>query len=345
MTDSSRSEGAASGEAPLGEAAIIAGFLAPLAAGFPGAMGLTDDCAFLTPAPGEEIVLKTDAVAEGIHFRSTDDPADIGWKALAVAVSDLAAKGARPLVYLMALSFPQMPARDWLAGLSAGLSQAQTRFGLHLAGGDTDKRPGPVTVTITVLGAVPTGRRVVRAAARPGDTILVSGTLGDSALGLKLLQEPALASEWGLTTQEAAHLAGRYLRPEPRIGLRAAILDEARAAMDLSDGLAKDLGRLCLASGVAGIIDVDRLPLSSAARKAVVADPELLAAVFAGGDDYEILATVAPESADLFIAAAASAGIAVTVIGHIGDGSGVRFLATDGSELALSATGWDHFGG
>lgn len=344
MPSGRRDDPVPSGEAPMGEAGIIAGYMAPLAAGFPGALGLCDDCAFLGPPAGEEIVLKTDAVAEGIHFLTENDPADIGWKALAVNVSDLAAKGARPLVYLMALSFPQMPRPEWLARFTSGLAAAQARFGIHLAGGDTDKRPGPITITITVIGAVPAGRRVVRTAGQAGDKILVSGTLGDSSLGLALAMQPQLARTWALTQAEADHLSERYLRPEPRLGLRRALLDHARAAMDLSDGLAKDLGRLCLASGVAGDINVDCLPLSSAARKAVGSNPELIASVIASGDDYEVLATVAPADVPAYIAASKLCNITTTEIGCLTPGIGVRFLTADGSALKLAATGWDHFG-
>lgn len=344
MADESRGEGRHEGEAPLGEAAIIAGYMAPLAAGFPGALGLKDDCAFLTPPPGETIVLKTDAVAEGIHFLPTDDPFDIGWKALAVNVSDLAAKGARPLVYLMALSFPQMPGREWLAKFSAGLASAQDNFGIHLAGGDTDKRPGPITVTISVLGSVPAGRIVQRAGARNGDALLVSGTLGDAALGLRIAQDQALISRLSLTMEEAAHLIDRYRHPAPRLGLRAALLEHAHASMDLSDGLAKDLGRMCDASGLGAEVEIARLPLSGPARKALTADPSLLTSIIAGGDDYEVLATAAPDQVEAFVEAAGAGGVAVTQIGRLQAGRGARFLAADGNMLDLARTGWDHFG-
>jgi thiamine-monophosphate kinase len=331
-------------QAVLGEAGIIAAFMAPLAAGFPGALDLKDDCALLSPPPGEEIVLKTDAVAEGIHFRAADDPADIGWKALAVNVSDLSAKGARPLVYLMSLSFREAPRRDWLARFTTGLAEAQAAFGIHLAGGDTDRRPGPLSVTITVLGAVAQGRMVRRATARPGDRIVVSGTLGDSALGLRLLEMPDTAQSWALSASEAAHLTGRYLRPQPRLGLRTALLDHARAAMDLSDGLLKDLGRMCLASGVSAVVEAGRLPMSASARKAMAADPSLIQSVAAAGDDYEVLATVEPANLAAYIAAAEAGGVAVTEIGTIGTGQGVRLTDANGRDLPLASLGWDHFG-
>src|SRR6478672_5232842 len=179
-----------------GEEAIIQGFLAPLARGFPGAFGLKDDCALLTPEPGTELVLKTDPVAEGVHFLPDDAPGDVAWKALAVNISDLAAKGAIPIGYLMALSFPTPPSSDWLAAFAQGLETAQQEFGCHLMGGDTDRRPGPVTISITAVGSVPQGRMVRRNTARPGDAILVSGTLGDAALGLLLRRNARLAATW-----------------------------------------------------------------------------------------------------------------------------------------------------
>src|SRR6476620_6391259 len=185
------------GEPLQGEEAIIR-LLAPLAQGAPGALGLEDDCALLAPAPGSELVLKTDPVAEGVHFLADDAPEDIAWKALAVNVSDLAAKAARPLGYLMALSFPEPPGVAWLARFAAGLQAAQSAFGCHLLGGDTDRRPGPLTITITIVGEVETGRMVRRATARPGDALFVSGTLGDAALGLLLRKDQALAGRWQL---------------------------------------------------------------------------------------------------------------------------------------------------
>src|SRR5262245_28082139 len=181
-----------------GEEAIIA-LLAPLTEGDFGAFGLKDDCALLMPEPGTELVLKTDPIAEGVHFLPDDTPEDIAWKALAVNVSDLAAKGATPIGYLMALSFPGAPSRGWLTAFADGLGQAQGRFGCHLLGGDTDRRPGPLTISITAIGSLPQGQMVRRTTAQSGCTLFVSGTVGDAALGLALAKEPALASAWDLS--------------------------------------------------------------------------------------------------------------------------------------------------
>jgi thiamine-monophosphate kinase len=325
-----------------GEAAIIR-VLAPLAQGFAGAFGLQDDCALITPTPGTELVLKTDPVAEGVHFLPDDAPEDISWKALAVNVSDLAAKAARPLGYLMALSFPEAPSAAWLSRFAAGLAEAQACFGCHLIGGDTDRRPGPLTITISIVGEVERGRMVRRGTARAGDAVFVSGTLGDAALGLALRKEPALAAIWALTPAEAEHLRGRYARPEPRLALAGALRDHASAAMDISDGLAKDLARLCAASGCAARVRFAKLPLSPGCARALSADPTLAQHIVAGGDDYEILATVPAARAPAYQADALKAGVAVTQIGAIAAGSGIVIEDRSGHPLALDRTGWDHF--
>jgi thiamine-monophosphate kinase len=337
-----------------GEADIVA-VLAPLAAGAPGAFGLQDDCALLTPEPRTELVLKTDPVAEGVHFLPDDTPQDIAWKALAVNVSDLAAKGARPLGYLMALSFPEAPTRAWLTAFAAGLAEAQTRFGCHLLGGDTDRRPGPLTVSITAIGSVPQGQMVRRGTARAGDALLVSGSIGDAGLGLALARDPDLATAWGPSKDEAGFLMHRYRRPEPRLALAPVLRQYASAAMDISDGLVKDLERMLRASGLGGRIAAADVPLSPAARRFVGQAPDQsdrrLAHLITAGDDYEVLAAVTgpPERCAELQAAAAQVGVPLTkvgVVGHSGwpeHGSGLRIDGPDGQPLAVSRTGWDHF--
>jgi thiamine-monophosphate kinase len=326
-----------------GEEAIIREYFAPLAQRFPGAFGLVDDCALLTPQPGTELVLTTDAVAEGVHFLSHDAPEDVGWKALAVNISDIAAKGATPIGYLMALSFPAAPPRAWLARFAEGLRSAQEWFGCHLVGGDTDRRPGPFTVSITLVGSVAAGRMVRRATARPGDALFVSGTLGDADLGLQLRKQSGYARHWALLPEDADYLRRRSLRPEPRIELAAALRQHASAAMDLSDGLAKDLRRLCAASRCAALVHVGDLPISPAAGKALAADPALIERIVAGGDDYEILAAVPAARAADFASAAALAGVSVTAIGSAVAGEGITIEGRDGEPLTLATEGWDHF--
>ncbi|MGQ0671946.1 MAG: thiamine-phosphate kinase [Hyphomicrobium sp.] len=322
---------------------LIRRFLAPLAAGVPGALDLRDDCALVAVPAGETLVASMDAVAAGVHFIGDEPAADIAWKALAVNVSDLAGKGARPLVYLMALSFPEAPCEDWLTGFASGLAEAQHRFGIRLVGGDTDRRPGPLTITITALGSVPSGRMVRRSTAGAGDRVFVSGTLGDAALGLAVLRDPRIADAAGLDLASRDSLTARYRRPEPRLPLREALRSCSTAAMDLSDGLAKDLARLVAASGCGARVEAGRVPLSEPARRIVAADTGWWSTILAGGDDFEILATVRPDHAAQFCTLAESAGIAVTEIGRIIAGSGVEITDPAGRVLALERAGWDHF--
>jgi thiamine-monophosphate kinase len=337
-------------QASIGEDEVIA-LLAPLAEGHPGAFLLQDDCALLSPPPGTELVLKTDPIAEGVHFLRGDAPQDIAWKALAVNVSDLAAKGATPLGYLMALSFPEAPTQAWMAQFVEGLRVAQTRFGCHLIGGDTDRGPGPLTVSITAIGTVEQGRMVRRTTARPDCTLFVSGTIGDAALGLALAKDPALAAVWGLSPIEAEHLLRRYHCPEPRLALAPVLRQYAAAAMDLSDGLVKDLERMLRGSGVAGRLNAGHVPLSEAARKVAAREPQRLAQLLTAGDDYEVLAAVPGPCTvcDAFRSAAAAAGVPVTEVGTVGpsawpqDGRGLLVEGPDGRPMTFARTGWAHF--
>lgn len=327
-----------------GEGAII-GLLAPLADGFPNAFGLKDDCALLAPQPGSEFILKTDPIVEGVHFLPGDPPRDIAWKALAVNVSDIVAKGAAPLGYLMALAFREPPTLRWMSDFADGLGRAQTAFGCHLMGGDTDRRPGPLTLSISMVGSVPRGGMVRRATARPGDRLFVSGTIGDAALGLALLRGDGHAQAWPLSPADRDWLIGRYRRPEPRLALASVLRRHAAAAMDISDGLVKDLERLLRASGVSGRLNAGAVPLSGPARRLVVQAPERLIQLLTAGDDYEVLAAVSPAKAADFSAAAAAAGVAVAEVGELRSGpSSLTLMDSHGRPLPLPArTGWDHF--
>ncbi|MGH6814567.1 MAG: thiamine-phosphate kinase, partial [Hyphomicrobiaceae bacterium] len=198
---------------PSGEDSIVQEFLAPLTRGYPGAFGLRDDCALIAPEPGTELVLKTDPVVAGVHFLPSEAPSVVAWKALAVNVSDLIAKGAVPKFYLMALALPKTPERQWMEQFAAGLQRAQEHFGCVLIGGDTDRTPGPLSVSIAAVGVVPAGRMVHRHTARVGDQVFVSGTIGDAALGLMLQRDPHLAASWGIDSGIAAMLDGRLRRP------------------------------------------------------------------------------------------------------------------------------------
>jgi len=327
-----------------GEEAIVA-LLAPLAESYANAFGLKDDCAALRPPPRCDLVLKTDPIAEGVHFLAGDAPADIGWKALAVNVSDIAAKGATPLGYLMALSFPSAPRVEWMSALVEGLCAAQAAFGCILMGGDTDRRPGPLTLSVTMIGSVPQGRMVRRGTARPGDRLFVSGTIGDAALGLALHRNDAAAHAWPVAATEGGYLRRRYLRPSPRLALAPVVRQHASAAMDLSDGLIKDLQRLLRASGVSGRLRSDAVPLSEPARKVLPCLSGGLVALMTAGDDYEILAAVPPGNVARFVAEAAATGIAVTEVGEVAAGPpALTLVGQDGQALPLpDRPGWDHF--
>ena len=321
---------------------LIGTYLAPLARGFAGASGLADDCAIFTPAPGTELVITTDAVAAGVHFFPDDAPEDIAWKALAVNVSDLAAKAATPRIYQMALSFPEAPTHGYMQRFASGLAEAQSAFAITLSGGDTDQRPGPMTVTITAIGEVPAGLRLTRDRARPGDAIFVTGTLGDAACGLKLRRDDADACAWPLSAADKASLVTRYLRPEPRLAATGLLRSYATAAMDLSDGLAKDLGRLAAAARTGAGVDATRLPISEPVTRLSAAVPATLDHILSGGDDYELLFTAAPESETAIAADASACGLRVTRIGTMSEERGLR-LSTPAGERPMQPKGWDHF--
>lgn len=321
---------------------LIRTYFAPLARAHAGAFDLADDCAIFTPEPGTELVLTTDAIAAGVHFFPDDAPGDIAWKALAVNVSDLAAKAATPRVYQMAVSFPDTPTHDFMQRFAAGLADAQSAFAIVLSGGDTDQRPGPLTVTISAIGEIPAGSRLTRDRARSGDAIFVTGTLGDAACGLKIRRDDADVQQWKLVDGERKTLLARYLRPEPRLAATTLIRNHASAAMDLSDGLAKDLGRLAAAARTGAVIDADRLPLSAPVERLIADVPGIIDLVLSGGDDYELLFTAPPGSEAAIATEAAVIGLRVTRIGTMSDQRGLR-LATPSGERPMQPKGWDHF--
>jgi thiamine-monophosphate kinase len=330
---------------PLSEHGLIARYFAPLAKDFPGAYGLLDDAAVIEPPSGTDLVVTMDALVAGVHFFPDDAPADIAWKALAVNVSDLAAKGAMPLAYSLALVLPPPPSPVFLEGFATGLGEAQAAFGIALSGGDTTSaRPDALTIAVTAFGIVPHGGIIRRGGARPGDSLYVSGTIGDAALGLKLRRGDSDASGWPLADDARQWLVARYLRPQPRIALAAALLAHASAAMDISDGLAIDCLRLCATSGVAATILAPLIPLSAAASAIIASDTGLLKAVLTGGDDYEILFAVRCGAEAAMERAAASTGVSVTRVGAICTGApGLIVLGADGASLDLGSGGYDHF--
>jgi thiamine-monophosphate kinase len=311
------------------EFSLIARHFRPLAG--PGALDLRDDAALLAPPPGRELVLTADAMVAGVHFLPDDPPDLIGRKLLRVNLSDLAAKGAEPLCYLMTVSAPKGTPDAWFAGFASGLAKDQVEYGVSLLGGDTTSTPGPVSLSLTVIGHVAPGTAVHRMGARDGDGIWVTGTIGDGALGLQ--------AALGKLVDPTGWLLGRYRLPRPRIGFRLAGI--ASAAMDVSDGLVQDLGHLCGASGLGAELDAGRVPLSDAAR---AAGPAWLETCLTGGDDYEVLMAVPPARRDALVQEADRCGIAVTPIGRFRSGPPeVTVRAAGGESLTLVRGGWSHF--
>ncbi|MGY3392637.1 thiamine-monophosphate kinase [Bradyrhizobium sp. USDA 3311] len=323
------------------EDSLIARYFKPLATD-PGAFGLVDDAAVLSSS-GDDIVVTTDAVIEGVHYLATDPPDTIARKALRVNLSDLAAKGAVPAGFVLTLAL-RSKEDAWLGPFADALGEDAKTFACPLLGGDTVSTPGPQMISITAFGRVPRGRMVGRTGARPGDRILVTGTIGDAALGLDVLTGGAAAAALASDPAAREALVSRYRIPQPRNMLARAVRDHASAAMDVSDGLAGDLTKLCAASGVSASVDVANVPLSAAAAGLIVRNAVCVETLLAGGDDYEVLCTVPPAQSDALIAAGRAAGVAVTAIGMIVAGSArPRFLDGQGQELALKRLSYSHF--
>jgi thiamine-monophosphate kinase len=328
----------------LSEDELIATLFAPLAG--PGGLGLRDDAAVIAARPGHDLVISKDMLIAGVHFFAADPPDAIARKALRVNLSDLAAKGAEPLGFLLGLGLPTDWTSEWLKAFAQGLGEDTQDFGCPLLGGDTVRTPGPLSLSITAFGVVPSGRMVPRTGAGAGDLLYVSGTIGDAAIGLRLRLQDRLDTPWiaVLGEKAAAFLRDRYLLPRPRLGLRAALLAHASAAMDVSDGLAGDLGKMLGLAGLTANISVDGVPLSEAARAALKLSPALIETILTGGDDYEILCAVPPSSAKAFEASAKESGISVTRIGLSRPGEAApRFNDSDGAALALATRSFSHF--
>ena len=326
---------------PSAEDEFIARLIRPLAG--EGAFDLKDDAARLVPPRGHELVLTADAIVMGVHAFPQDAPDLFARKALRMNLSDLAAKGAKPIGFLMTLALPPSLDQAWLARFFEGLAKDCQSFAVPLLGGDTTRTPGPLSVSITLVGAVRPGRMPTRLDARPGDLIAVTGTIGDAALGLVQRVEPERAGGWALAPSAREHLASRYLLPQPRTELAAEVARHARGSMDISDGLVGDLERLCRASRLAANIDADRVPLSPAARQALAVDPALLDTILAGGDDYELLLTLDRSSWPRFSAACEAKGVPAAWVGETSPGEAGQVTVTkSGRELTLARSAYSH---
>ena len=305
------------------------------------ALGVGDDCALLAPAPGMQLAVSSDMLVQGRHFFADVDPERLGHKALAVNLSDLAACGARPLAFTLALALPQVDAA-WLEGFSRGLLQLADAHGCELVGGDTTQ--GPLNICITVFGEVPTGQALLRSGAQPGDDIYVSGTLGEARLALD-----ALRGQFALPANMLAHLRQRLERPTPRVALGLALRGVASSALDLSDGLLGDLGHILRASGVGACIDTSKtINLIAIGTRFISATGQfdadyLQQCTLAGGDDYELAFTAAPARRGAVAAAAQASGTAVARIGVVEGAPGLRLIDAQGRPVAQRYASFDHF--
>ena len=325
---------------PSGEDDLIARYFRPVATA-PGALGLIDDAAILQ-AQGDDIVVTTDAIVEGVHFLKDDPPDTVARKALRVNLSDLAAKGATPAGFVLTLALREV-SEAWLAPFAQALGADAMQFGCPLLGGDTVSTPGPLMISITAFGRVPPQRMVLRSGAKPGDHVVVTGSIGDAALGLDVLKGGAAAAALAADADARDALIQRYRVPQPRVALAQAVRDHASAAMDVSDGLMGDLAKLCAASNVSASIDAAAIPRSAPVRTLLKQGQVAIETIVSGGDDYEILCTIPENRLDSFESAAARAGVPVAVIGAVVAGSASARLFEGTREIALSRLSYSHF--
>ncbi len=317
----------------------IARFFAPLAEASDGAMGLKDDAALFETTGGRGTVVTADALVAGVHFPENEPPDLIAKKLLRVNLSDLAAMGAVPRASILVLALPGQVDDDWLEAFAAGLKEDQESFGVTLIGGDMVATPGPLTLSLTLLGEAGEQGAMVRSGAQAGDMVFVSGTIGDAALGLKIL-----GGELTGPDQTAADfLIDRYRLPQPRLELGRRLRGLARSGMDISDGLAADMGHICEASGVGARLDASLAPLSEAARAMLATNPSLVETLLGGGDDYELLFTAAPEREPEITALGNAIGLQLTAVGTILEGRGVTVDDGQGAEIVLNHPGYKHF--
>lgn len=294
-------------------------------------LGIGDDAALLQVPIGQQLVVSTDTLIAGVHFPDDSAPADIGWKALAVNLSDLAAMAATPAWCTLALTLPAAD-DDWLDGFLDGFLELAEQYDVQLIGGDTTR--GPLSITVTVHGLVPHGQALRRDGARVGDEVWVTGTLGDAAAGLR---------QWRQGKLQSVKLRYRLDRPTPRIEAGIALRELAHAAIDISDGLAADLGHVLKSSAVGAEIDLGRLPTSATLSQHFTGESERWQLQLAGGDDYELCFTAPASQALAIELAMAACDMTATVIGRIGTERELIFRTPEGDVYALPSTGYEHF--
>jgi thiamine-monophosphate kinase len=323
------------------EFALIESYFAPLAKGHPGSFGLRNDAAALAVSADRDLIATADLLIAGVHFRAQDPPAAIAAKCLAVNLSDLASMGAKPLGYLLSICWPAAPEGDWVAAFTDGLRQTQEAFGMALLGGDTTAGGGSLVIGVTALGEAPKGRALTRGGARKGDHVYVSGTLGDAALGLRVLNGDLKA----LPKKAADFLIGRYRLPSARVALGRGLLKGrlASACIDISDGLLADARHIAETSEIGISIRRGDLPLSESAGALVNRDASLWRDVLTGGDDYELLFTAPPAKEPALRNLAERLDLRLTAIGTVGEGDSVQLHDESGNVVSVDGTGWRHF--
>ncbi len=313
---------------------IIAKYFSPLAKKFPGAMNLTDDAAILPYENGYDFVVTKDLITEGTHFLKTDSAATLARKILGVNISDLAAMGAEPVAYLLGLVLPKTTNEKWLADFSLALQKGISEFGGHLIGGDTTSTTGGISLSLTAIGKVKKGKSLTRAGAKIGDKIFVSGTIGDSYLGLQVA-----LGKISLPKKAHDYFLDRYNIPQPRIKLGRELVGIATSCIDISDGLVADLKHICECSAVGAEIYAEKIPLSSLTSQSLV----LLEDMITAGDDYELLFTCPANKSTKAKAIAKKIGLQITQIGEITQGKKVNLLDINGKKIALKKEGYKHF--
>jgi len=321
------------------EFSLIEKYFAPLSTGAPGAYGLGDDAASFMPSPGMELVMTVDAIVEGVHFLSDNSACDVARKLLRVNLSDLAAKGAKPLGYLLTTAWRSDTPVEWIEGFAHGLDADQKKFGISLWGGDTVSTPGPLSFSLTAIGEVKQGAMLRRSGARVGDDLYVTGTIGDSALGLAVAQD-----RLSVSMHAANMLLERYLLPRPRVVFGQALVGLAHGALDISDGLMADLGHLCAQSGLGAAIDAARVPVSEWAQECLDVSPNWLETILTGGDDYELLFTAPVSAAQHIDSVALQSDVRVTRIGKMVEAAkGLVAVNAQGRPMSFKHTGFRHF--
>lgn len=324
----------------MNEFEIIKNYFAPLSIKEAGAFSLSDDAALLQIPEGSQLVVTKDAIIKGIHFIGNETPATIAAKLLRVNLSDLAAMGAKPYAYFLALMLPAEIDDAWLKDFAGGLASEQEIFNITLMGGDTTHTTGPLTMALTAIGFVAQGHALRRSGANIGDNIYVTGTIGDAALGLQVA-----GSGFRAENEVDEYLVNRYRFPLPRLEIGRQLHGIATSCMDISDGLMQDMGHIAECSGIGALIHWERVPLSEAAREKLLIVPGQQETILAGGDDYELLFTAPPQAHEALQELACKTSVNITNIGSVKEGRGIKIIDKNGNDIYLSRNGYNHFTG